>query len=284
MSHLLEVKGLCKEYDGFALQDINFVLPKGSIMGLIGENGAGKTTTIKLLLDQIARTAGEVSIFGMDNIKDQKKIKQDIGTVFEENFFYQDLKPLDIAKILRAMFGKWDDALFSRYLERFQLPKNKRIKEFSRGMKMKLSIASALSRHPKLLILDEATSGLDPVVRGEILDVFLDFIQDEECGVLLSSHITSDLERVADYITFIHKGRVVFSESKDEVLERYGVAHCKLGERIDPQYMVSSRENRFGKEILVKNKEQVEREYRDMVIDSASLDDIMTYYAQEGKQ
>lgn len=281
MDNLLEIKNLNKQYADFALKDVSFAIPKGSIMGFIGENGAGKTTTIKLILAQTQRASGQITVFGLDNIQEEKKIKQDIGVVFDENFFYFMLKPTEIAKIMRASFTNWDDALYLQYLDQFKLPKNKIIKEFSRGMKMKLAIAAAISHHPKLLLLDEATSGLDPVVRGEILDVFLDFIQDEEHSILLSSHITSDLERVADYITFIHEGKVVLSDNKDSIMERYGVAHLRANEQIEAHFVAGSRGGRFGREVLVNNRARVERQYPGIAIDSATLDDIMTYYVEE---
>ncbi|WP_312645253.1 ABC transporter ATP-binding protein [Hydrogenoanaerobacterium sp.] len=282
MENILEVRNLNKKYHDFELQNVSFSLPKGSIMGFIGENGAGKTTTLKLILNEIKRSSGEIVVFGLDNIHNEKHIKQDIGVVFDENFFYYMLKPVEIGKILKATFSNWDDALYEQYLNRFKLPKNKPMKEFSRGMKMKLSIAAALSHHPRLLLLDEATSGLDPVVRGEILDVFLDFIQDEEHSILLSSHITSDLEKIADYITFIHDGKVVLSAGKDEILDSYGVVRGSEAElaAIDKQYLVGTRSNRFGCDALVNNRVIVAQQHPALVMDNAKLDDIMMYYVE----
>jgi len=280
MDNILEVRNLSKQYKGFELKNVSFCLPKGSIIGFIGENGAGKTTTLKLILNEIQRSSGEIFVFGKDNIRDEKQIKQDIGVVFDENFFYYALKPVQVGKILKATYSNWDDALYEHYLNQFKLPKNKPIKEFSRGMKMKLSIAAALSHHPKLLLLDEATSGLDPVVRSEILDVFLDFIQDEEHGILLSSHITSDLEKIADYITFIHEGEILLSAGKDDILESYAIVRGTDTElaRIDKKYIVGSRNNRFGCDALVNNRAMVAAKHPHLVIDNAKLDDIMMYY------
>lgn len=281
MENLLEIKNLCKEYKDFSLKNVSFTVPKGSIMGFIGENGAGKTTTLKLILDEVKRSAGEILVFGMDNLNEQKKIKQEIGVVFDEPFFYMTMKPGEVGRVLSAAYDNWDDALYVSYLMRFRLPREKSIKEYSRGMKMKLSIAAALAHRPKLLLLDEATSGLDPVVRREILDVFLGFIQNEEHGILLSSHITSDLEQIADYITFIHEGGVVFSESKDVILERYGVAHCTADQlrRIGSEHLVGSRKTQFCCDALVSDRERVAAGIPGLSVDPASLDDIMSYYA-----
>ena len=205
MTNCIEIKGLSKSYGDFALKNINLTLPGGSILGLIGENGAGKTTTIKCILNLIRRDAGEITLLGYDNISEERLAKQDIGLVLDECFFSDALRPLDVGKTLAPAYREWDQKLFRDYLGKFGLPEKKLIKEFSRGMKMKLSLSAALAHHPKLLILDEATAGLDPVVRDEILDEFLGFIQDEDHAILMSSHITSDLEKVADYIAYIHQ-------------------------------------------------------------------------------
>ncbi|CAK7015929.1 MAG: Vitamin B12 import ATP-binding protein BtuD [Desulfovibrio sp.] len=270
---------ITKQYNDFALRDVSFAVPQGSIMGLIGENGAGKTTTIKLILNMIRADAGSIRVFGLDHVKDEREIKEQIGVVMDESCFYEALKLRDVAAIMRNMFKTWDDAMFSSLAKNFGLPGNKKLKEFSRGMKMKLSIAAALAHRPKLLILDEATSGLDPIVRSEILDVFLDFIQDEEHSILISSHITSDLEKVADYITFIHEGRVVLSESKDKMLYEYGILKCGADDfaKIDAGDIVSFRKSGFGYEALTADKNAAAHKYGNMVIDSASLEDIMLF-------
>ena len=207
MNTILKVEHLSKKYEHFCLRDISFSLPSGCIMGLIGENGAGKTTTLKLILNLIRRDGGSVEIFGKDGIQEEKSVKEQIGVVLDEGGFHEMLTPRDIGNIMKGVYLKsWDGALYQRYLERFSLPGRKQIKEFSRGMKVKLSIAAALSHHPRFLLLDEATSGLDPVMRDEILDIFQEFITEENHAVLLSSHITSDLEKIADYITLSTKG------------------------------------------------------------------------------
>lgn len=275
----LALNNVTKQYKGFRLEDVSFRLPCGSIMGLIGENGAGKTTTIKLILNMIRADAGSISVFGLDHQKDEREIKEQIGVVMEDIGFYETLKRKDIAAIMRNTFRTWDDALFLEYAKTFDLPERKKIKEFSRGMKMNLSIAVALSHHPKLLILDEATSGLDPIVRSEILDVFLDFIQDESHSILISSHITSDLEKVADYITFIHDGKVALSESKDSMLYDYGVLKCGAEDfaKIDGADIVGYRKSGFGYEALTTDKEAVRRKYENIVVDNATLDDVMLF-------
>ena len=285
MENMVEVRNLCKNYNTFSLKNVNFSLPEGSIMGFIGENGAGKTTTIKLLLNEVKRDGGKIRIFGMDNIKDEIKIKSQIGTVFDESYFYGGFTVEDIERILKNVYKTWDSSLYAQYLRNLSLPRNKRIKEFSKGMKMKLSIASALSHHPRLLILDEATSGLDPVMRSEILDVFLNFIQDEKCGVLFSSHITSDLEKVADYVTFIHNGSIVFSSSKDELADNFGILKCGASEfpNLDHSDFLRWRKGSFECEALVKNKAQVKRKYPDCIVDNATLDEIMLFYIKGEK-
>ncbi len=278
----IEVNDLSKRFDSFQLKKVNFTLPKGSIMGFIGENGAGKTTTIKLMLNQLWVDSGSIQIFGLDHKVDEKKIKNDIGVVLDEGYFYENIKPRQISKIMEKIYTQWDAPLFYDYLNRFRLPTDKLIKDFSRGMKMKLSIATALSHHPKLLMLDEATSGLDPVVRSEILDLFLEFIQDEDHSILFSSHITSDLEKVADYITFLHEGGIIFSESKDELLHDYGLLLCG-GEdykTVDKGDIIGHRESRFGHEILVKNKERLKQKYKGLIIDSISIEEIMLFYVK----
>lgn len=279
----LEITGLSKGYSGFRLNNVSFSVPQGCIMGLIGENGAGKTTTLKLILNLIRRDAGSIKIFGKDNIKEERAIKEQLGVVLDESCFHETLTAPNISVIMGKIYkGSWDNGLYESYIHKFALPKDKTVKEYSRGMKMKLSIAAALAHHPRFLILDEATSGLDPVVRSEILDVFFDFIQDEQHSILMSSHITSDLEKVADYITFIHKGEIVLSEAKDTLLENHGVIKCGAGdlERLDKRDIVSVRNNGFSCEALTANKAEVQRKYRGLTVDNATLEDIMLFYVR----
>ncbi|MDP4109688.1 MAG: ABC transporter ATP-binding protein [Bacillota bacterium] len=279
----LKITDLTKNYKSFKLDNVSFTLPKGSIMGLIGENGAGKSTTLKLILNLIKKDSGKVAVFGLDNIENEKKIKKQIGVVLDESSFHYTLTPLQISAVMKNIFADWDESLYASYLAKFKLPEKKIIKELSRGMKVKLSIAVALSHRPKLLILDEATSGLDPVVRNEILDMLLEFIQSEENSVLLSSHITGDLEKICDYITFIRNGKIVVSEAKDLLLEQYGILKCASGDlsAIKPEDYAGYRKSRFGCEVLMCNKARAKTNYPDFVVDDAGLEDIMLFYARE---
>ena len=284
MENILEVKNLCKKYNQFELKNVNLTLPKGMIMGLIGENGAGKTTTIKSILN-LTNSTGEINIFGLNVKKYDKKIKQDIGVVLNENFFSEYLNPKDINKIMKNIYKNWDEKLYFKYLEDFKLPQNKISKEFSSGMKMKLKIAVALAHHPKLLILDEPTSGLDPVARSEILDIFQDFIQNGENSIFVSSHITSDLEHIADYITFINDGEIVLSKTRDELLEEYGIVKCSKAEfeKINKKDYVKYKVNRYEYDVLVENKSEFKRKYDFNVIDRPTLEDIMLIYIKGEK-
>ena len=279
MTNSIETNGLCKSYGDFQLDHVDLTLPGGAILGLIGENGAGKSTTIKCILNLIRRDEGTVRIFGQDNIECDQALKQDIGVVLDECFFHDNLRASDVDAILRRIYRKWDRALFRRYCQQFGLPEKKMVKEYSRGMKMKLSLAAALAHRPRLLLLDEATSGLDPVVRDEILDEFLNFIQEEDHSILLSSHITSDLEKVADYITYIHKGRVMLSGAKDELLERYGRLVCRSSdlERLDSSLIVGVRRSQFGCEALVNDRPGIREAYPELTVDPVTLEDIMVF-------
>ena len=226
MENILEIKNLCKKYDNFELKNITFNLPKGMIMGFIGENGAGKTTTIKAILDIIKGDSGVIKIFDLDSGKYNNKIKEDLGVVLDDMFFPEILTPKDINNTMKSIYKNWDTLMFNNYLKEFSLLPNKQIKTFSKGMRKKLEIATALSHHPKLLILDEPTSGLDPVARAQIIQIFQSFIEKDECSILLSSHITTDLEHIADYITFINNGEIAFSKTTNELLDNYGIVKC----------------------------------------------------------
>lgn len=226
MENILEVKNLCKNYDKFSLKNINLELPKGTIMGLVGENGAGKSTTIKAILNLVNTNDGVIKIFGLDIKENENEIKEDIGVVLDEGFLSEYLNPNDINSIMKSIYRNWDEEMYFKYIEDFKLPRDKISKEYSSGMKMKLRIAVALSHQPKLLILDEPTSGLDPIARNDILDILQEFIQDEEHGVFVSSHITSDLESIADYITFINNGEIVLSKTRDELIDK--MRNCKM--------------------------------------------------------
>ena len=220
MDNILEIKNLCKKYDNFELKNISFKLPKGMIMGLIGENGAGKTTTIKAILNIITSYSGDIKIFGLSN--KNETIKEDIGIVLDDMFFPEIITPKDINNSMKNIYKNWDSKIFNDYLKKFSLP-NKQIKTFSKGMRKKLEIATSLSHHPKLLILDEPTSGLDPIARDEVTNILQKFIENENCSILLSSHNTTDLEHIADYITFINNGEVILSKTTNELLDKYGI-------------------------------------------------------------
>ncbi len=281
MDNRLEVRNLTKQYEDFTLDHVSFSIPKGTIMGLIGENGAGKSTTINAILDLIHKDDGTVTFWGQE-LSSAKQLKEDIGVVFDGINFYETLTAAKVGKISQTAYKQWNDRLYREYLNRFQLPADKEIKTFSKGMKMKLCIAVALSHKPKLLILDEATSGLDPVMRDDILDVFLEFVQDEEHSILISSHITTDLEKVADSITFIHQGKVLFCKAKDELLYQYGIIRCGAAafNEIDKSEILAYRKEDYQWNVLVADKEKARRRYKNVVVDDVSIDDILLLYVK----
>ncbi len=280
MNNLIETIGLCKRYRGFTLDHIDLTVPEGTIVGLIGENGAGKTTTIKAILNVIHPDAGTVRLMGMD--PQRQAARQQVGVVFEDSYFYGGLNGAQIDRIMAGIHPQWDSQKFRRDLRRFDLDPKKPVKDFSRGMRMKISLATALASHPRLLVLDEATSGLDPVVRGEMLDLFLEFIQDEGCGILLSSHITGDLERVADQIAYIHRGKLLFQRDKDQLLQETAIVRCS-GTQLDrlPRDLVVARQDGGlgGSAALVRDVTQVRRLLPNAVIDRVTIDEMMQFYA-----
>ena len=282
----IEIKGLTKRYDGFTLDNVSFDVPKGSIMGFIGQNGAGKTTTINALLNIVKKDEGEIKLLGLDSVKDEFEVKSQIAAVFDELPFDDRLNANDINKILREVFEQWSGETFFGYLDRFSLPRKKKFGKFSKGMKMKLQIASALSHNAKLLIMDEATTGLDPVVRNEILDIFLEYLQNEEHTILMSSHITSDLDKVADSVTFIDKGKLLISGYKDDILDSHGVLKCTKSDykEIDPEDIISARLSDFGAEVMVADRAECSRKYSGAVIDPTTLEEIMIYYVNRSKK
>ena len=279
MNAILEVQGLVKQYpkSDFRLKNVSFSIPKGAIMGFVGENGAGKTTTIGCILNTLLKDGGAVKVFGKEMSDESTDIRDDIGVVFDTNAFPEHLTAEKVSSTMRHIYTNWDNDLFQEYLRKFKLPEKKKLKEFSRGMTMKFAVAVALSHRPKLLILDEATSGLDPIVRDDILDVFLEFVQDENNSILLSSHITSDLEKVADYINFIHDGNIIFSESKDVLKYNYGVMRCRAAEfaQIDKEDMLAYRKQDYQIDVLIADKKTAEKKYRDVVIDNVTIEEIM---------
>ncbi len=249
----IEIKDLCKSYSGFSLDHLNLELPNGCIMGLIGENGAGKSTTIKLILEMVKRDSGTVTLLGRDNRENIRLLKEDIGVVLDDVGIPSCLTAKQVGKIMKNTFKNWDEHAYSEYLRKMSVPDDRQFKDFSRGMKMKLGIAIALSHNAKLLLLDEATSGLDPVVRDEILDVFSEFTRDEDHAILISSHIVSDLEKICDYIAFLHQGKLLLCEEKDLLKEQYAVIHCTSEQiaRIDPSVIIGKKENAYGVEAIV---------------------------------
>lgn len=280
MDSVLEIKGLRKEYKEFTLKDISFNVPRGFIMGFIGPNGAGKSTTIKLIMNLIKKDAGEIKIFGKDNLKYEKEVKEDIGFVYDENHFYEDLTVHQTGKVISAFYKNWDNDIFNNYLKKFNLSKGKKIKELSKGMKMKFALAIALSHKAKLIIMDEPTSGLDPVFRSEILDILYSLIQDEDMSIFFSTHITTDLEKIADYITFINQGEIVFSEEKDCILDKYAIVKGSkdLLDADTKKSFISIRENAYGFEALTDQREKIKNVFKDkVVIEKASLEEIMVY-------
>lgn len=253
----IEIKGLTKTYADFTLSNLNLTLPSGCIMGLVGENGAGKSTTIKLILDIIKKDSGTIKILGKDNQEDIKCTKEEIGVVLDEVGFPDCLTAIQIGKIMENTYQNWDNAVYGNLLKKLSMPGKKMFQEYSRGMKMKLGIAVALSHHPKLLILDEATNGLDPVARDEVVDMVCEFTRDENHAVLVSSHIVTDLEKICDYIAFLHRGKLLLCEEKDVLLTEYGIVHCTSEsiQEIAASAIIGKRETAFGVEAVVKRKD-----------------------------
>lgn len=278
----LEVRNLRKDYGDFVLDKLSFTLPRGVIMGLIGENGAGKSTTINCILNEIQKDAGEILIFDKDNITDEKEIKSKLGVVFDENHFPDIFTPLEIGRFMAGIYSGWEWPTYRQFLEKFELPKGKKIKDFSKGMKVKLAFAVALSHNAELLILDEATSGLDPIIRDDVLDMLIDFVQDEGHSVLVSSHITSDLEKVADYITFIHKGKLIFSHDKDDLVDNYGIVSCGAAvfDVLDKTMVVAYRKEDYQYKVLVRDRNRASKNYPKAIVSPATIEEIMLFYVK----
>lgn len=245
----IKLSHINKSFGDFAIRDLNLTVPSGTICGLVGENGAGKSTTIRLLMGVLRPDSGTASVLGADvSSPEFRDVKEDVGVVLDEAYFPESLNAVQVGKIMAATYRRWDQGLYDGYLKRFDLPQNKQFKDFSRGMRMKLAIAVALSHQPKLLVLDEATAGLDPIVRDEVLDIFNEFTREEDHSILISSHILSDLEKLCDYIAFIHKGDLLFCEEKDQLLEQYGIFEDSR-ENLDclqPEAIVAREESRYG--------------------------------------
>ena len=279
----IEIKGLTKRYKDFALEGLDLTLPMGCVLGLVGANGAGKSTTIRLIMDAMERDGGTVEVLGVDNQSQEfQKVKEEVGVVLDETCVPEFITARQLGKIMADTYRNWEQDAYERWLDKFQLPGNKKFKEYSRGMTMKLGIAAALSHRARLLLLDEATSGLDPMVREELLEVFADFAAQDGHAVLISSHIVSDLEKICDYVAFLEKGRLVLCEEKDVLLDRYGILKCGREDlkRVDPATLHGVRLGQYGAEALVDR----DRAPRDMVVDRATLEDIILHLAKEEEQ
>lgn len=278
MENILEVENLKKVYPKLVL-DVSFSVPMGSVVGLIGENGAGKSTTIKAILDVVKKDNGTVKFFGKE-LSSDKGLKNDIGVVLGTLGAFEKMSIKEVKQIHSSAYINWDNELFDDYCKRFEIPDYAEVKTLSSGSKMKLSFALAMSHHPKLLLLDEVTSGLDPVVRDDVLNIILDFAADGEHSVLISSHISSDLEKIADYIIFINNGKIVFKKSTDELLYRYGIIRCteKDFESIDKYDIITYRKEAYQTSVLVEDREEARQKYEDAVIDSPTIDEIMLLY------
>ena len=278
MKNVIEITGLRKKYEkGFELGSLQFSVMSGTIAGLIGENGAGKTTLLKILLGISHADEGEIRIFGKDFKAHEAEIKEEIGVVLDDMFFSEVLSPLEIGRVMAGNFRSWDKNLFEDYLEEFDLPAKKPMKTFSKGMRKKLEIAAALSHRPKLLILDEPTNGLDPVVRNEILDIFQAFVNDEEHTILLSTHITTDLEHIADQIIFLDHGKKIMDESRDEIMDEYGILRCDKDflDKLDAKDIIRYQIHPYSCDVLVRGRERMQMRYPECVIDRITLESLM---------
>ena len=284
IKNVIELVNVTKDYGDFKLDDISFSVPEGSVCGFIGQNGAGKTTTINLILDIIKRDSGEIRLFNESIDKDSAALRENIGVVFDEMGFHEFMTGKDINIMMKNIYKNWDEYRFFQYLKDFSLPSKKKCGSFSRGMRMKLQIAVALSHNAKLLIMDEPTSGLDPIVRNEMINIFRDFVLEEDHTILLSSHITADLEKLADEVVFINKGRIVLAGNKDELLEKHGILKCKKDEadNISESIVVGADIGSFGAEILVNDRHAAKKLYPETVIEPATLEQIMIYYVNRG--
>ena len=285
INNVIELKNVVRDYGDFKLDHISFAVPEGSVCGFIGQNGAGKTTTINLILDIINRDEGEINLFGKPVDQDHAYVREDVGVVFDEMGFHEFMTAKDINIMMKNIYKNWDEVAFFDYLKRFSLPSKKKCGAFSRGMRMKLQIAAALSHKAKLLIMDEPTSGLDPIVRNEMIGIFRDFVVEEDHTILLSSHITGDLEKIADEVVFIDGGKIVLSGNKDEILEKHGILKCKKEEasKVSEALIVGVEEEAYSTSILVNDRHAAAKLYPDMVMEEAALEDIMIYYVNAEK-
>ncbi|MDU4891114.1 MAG: ABC transporter ATP-binding protein [Clostridium sp.] len=281
MENILEIKNLNKEYKNFSLRSVSLNLPKGFIMGLIGENGAGKSTLIKIIMNLVKRDSGSINIFGMDNLKFERKVKERIGFVYDQCYYYDHISLEENGKMVAKLYSNWDNEKFNRYLNKFSLNKKQLLKELSKGMRMKFSLCIALSHGAELIIMDEPTAGLDPIVRNEVLEELQRLLETESLSVIISTHITEDLEKIADYITFIKDGEIVFSTSKDEIEDNYRIVKGSkdiLTKEVESLFQGVSKNN-YGFEAITNKGDEISRLLGDKVIlERASLEDIMLLY------
>ena len=285
MENNIELQNVSKKYKDFELKNISFNVPQGCIVGLIGENGAGKTTTIKSILN-ITKSEGTVKIFGKDSKNNEKEIKEETGVVLDDSFLSEYLTAKQVNSIMKDFYKTWNENKYINLLKQFNLPTDKLIKDFSSGMRMKLKIATAISHNPKLLILDEPTSGLDPIVRNEILDIFRKYIEEDETrSILLSTHITTDLEHISDYIVFIEKEKIIFDLPTDELLENYGIIKCSREDfiRLDEKDYIAYKKGKYQYEVLTNDKSAIRSKYNISTIDKPSIEDIMLFYIKGEK-
>ena len=285
MDYAIQVKNLTKTYKDFSLDSISLALPCGTVMGLVGENGAGKSTFINSILGIVEARYDQVSMLGYDLKTQEKLMKEDIAVIFSDSHYDLSFTPLFVGKMLSQVYKSWDQEKYMDYLKRFRLPEKKPLKKFSTGMRVKLEFAAALSHHPKLLILDEATSGLDPVVRDEILDILREFTEREDRAVLMSSHITSDLDKIADYIAYIHEGRLLFVKTYDDLQNNYGIINCgrQLFDALSPDDIAAYKKEAYSYRVLVSNKQKLKKVFSDVPIENASIEDIMLFYIKGEK-
>lgn len=273
-ANAIELRHVSRSFGDFAISDLSFCLPTGCILGLMGENGAGKSTTLRLIMNTLRRDAGEITVLGVDNTAPQfRQVKEDIGVVLDEAYFPEVLSVRELKRVLKDSYQNWEEDTFQGYLDRFELPEKKPFKTFSRGMKMKLAIAAALSHRPKLLLLDEATAGLDPIVRDEILEVFAEFTRSEDHSILMCSHIVSDLEKLCDYVAFLHRGKLLFWEEKDALLDRLGLWSCtpEQLEELDPAAVAGREVSPYGVRALLRRELVPEG----LALEKPSLEDII---------
>ncbi|GGN54226.1 ABC transporter ATP-binding protein [Oceanobacillus indicireducens] len=284
MENVIELNKVTKAFEGFKLENLSMTVKKGFITGFIGGNGAGKSTTIKLIMNLLQPDRGDISLFGLDYKNHEKEIKQRIGFVFDNNIFYENSTLLEMKNMIKRAYVNWDDKVFNQYIEKFALPLKKKIKTFSKGMMMKASLAIALSHHAELIIMDEPTSGLDPTFRRELLDILHDLIQDGERTIFFSTHITTDLDRIADYITFIHQGQHIFSKEYYKIEEEYAIVkgELELLDRDTEREFIGIRKSDYGFEALTANKEHTAELFGDTaILEKPTLEDIMLYTKKE---